>query len=71
MNDALKPGVELVAFASICSEAAQRHGDNWPAVERHIKKHVNALPEDQRARLKIEMDRVLRYRAPERNAKTQ
>jgi hypothetical protein len=75
MNDALndRPATspELLALATICNEAAQRYGDDWPAVERHIKKRVNALPTDQRKRLAHEMDRVLRYRAPDQGALTQ
>jgi hypothetical protein len=62
---------ELAVLASICREAAERHGDDWPAVERHVKMRVNALPSDQRQRLADEMDRVLRYRAPNRGMQTQ
>jgi len=64
------PPGELVAFATICTEAARRHGDDWHAVEKHIKKCVEALPEDQRQRIAREMDRVLRYRAPQVGAQT-
>ena len=46
MNDGPKPHTGLVALASICREAAGRHGDDWPAVESHIKKCVRDLPED-------------------------
>jgi hypothetical protein len=66
MNDRSNPATVLVSFATICREAAERHGDDWPAVERHIKKRFDALPTDQRERLKSEIDRVLRYRAPQR-----
>jgi len=62
---------ELAVLASICREAAERHGDNWPAIERHVKNRVRALPSDQRQRLADEMDRVLRYRAPDRGMQTQ
>jgi hypothetical protein len=65
-----RPPGELVAFATICTEAARRHGDDWPAVEKHIRKCVDALPEDQRLRLAREMDRVLRYVAPHGGAQT-
>jgi hypothetical protein len=71
MNDIPKPHVELIAFATICSEAARRHGDNWHAVEGHIRKCVDALPKDQRERLVSEMGRVLRYCAPGGNAPVQ
>jgi hypothetical protein len=66
MNDRSNPDPELVSFAIICREAAECHGDDWPAVERHIRRRFEALPTDQRERLKSEIDRVLRYRAPER-----
>ena len=62
---------ELAVLATICREAAERHGDDWPAIERHIKKRVRALPSEQRQRLAHEMDRVLRYRAPDRGTQTQ
>ena len=64
------PPGELVAFATICTEAARRHGDDWRAVEKHIKKCVEALPEEQRRCIAREMDRVLRYRAPQVGAQT-
>lgn len=75
MNDrltdrALEPA-EFAAFAIICREAASRHGDNWPAIERQIKRCFNALPTDQRECLVREIDRVLRYRAPDRGMQTQ
>jgi len=66
-----KPHAELAAFAAICSEAARCHGDNWPAISRHIKKRVDALPKDRRERLVNEMQRVLRYCAPRENARKQ
>jgi hypothetical protein len=62
---------DLAAFAAICSEATQRHGDNWPAVEQLIRERVGALPRDQRERLAAEIDRVLRYCAPDKGAQTQ
>ena len=62
---------ELAVLASICREAAECHGDDWPAVERHMKQRLDALPSDQRQRLAHEMDRVLRYRAPDRGMQTQ
>jgi hypothetical protein len=71
LPDRLMMSAEFVALATICREAAERHGDNWPAVERHIRKRVSALPNDQRQRLAHEMDRVLRYQAPDRGALTQ
>ena len=64
------PPGELVAFATICTEAARRHGDDWRAVEKHIKKCVEALPEEQRRCIAREMDRVLRYVAPPTGAQT-
>jgi hypothetical protein len=64
MNDDPSLPGELAALANICTEAARRHGDDWPAVERHIKESVSALPQDQRQRMAMEMDRVLRYRPP-------
>lgn len=71
MNDAPKQHDGLTAFAIICREAAKRHGDNWPAIEQDIRRQVDALPNDQRAQLAREMDRVLRYRAPNGNAPVQ
>lgn len=71
MNHVPKPHNELIAFATICGEAARQHGDDWDAVERHIRKCLDALPKDQRERLASEMDRVLRYRAPNGDAQTQ
>jgi len=63
--------VALFALANICRDAAQRHGDDWHAVEKHIKKCVDALPNEQRERLAREMGRVLRYYAPDARARTQ
>jgi hypothetical protein len=60
-----------MAFAAICNEAAQRHGDDWSAVEQHIRRRVFDLPEEQRQSLANQMDRVLRYCAPAAGAKTQ
>jgi hypothetical protein len=71
MNHSPKPHVELIAFATICREAALRHGDDWKAVDRHIRKCLAALPTDRRKHLAKEMDRVLRYRAPDGGARTQ
>jgi hypothetical protein len=71
MNDGPKQDVALTAFASICGEAAQQHGDDWPAVERHIKQCVEALPTDRRQRLASEVARGLRYCAPNGDAPTQ
>ena len=79
MNDRLDGGLsarsmgpaELTVLASICREAAECHGDNWPAVEGHIKKRFDALPTDQRQRLAREIDRVLRFQAPDRGMQTQ
>jgi len=71
MNKTLHPHRELLAFASICNEAANRHGDDWCAVEGHIKTVLHAMPKERRERLAREMDRVLRYIAPNRNAETQ
>ncbi|HLH11597.1 MAG TPA: hypothetical protein VKV77_06955 [Methylovirgula sp.] len=71
MNDTPELDPELLVFAAICSEAARRHGDDWRAVQRHIRKCVHALPLDQRERLASEMDRVLRYRAPDGGTRTQ
>jgi hypothetical protein len=69
MNDGLSERVvrptELAAFMTICREAAARHGDNWPAIEQHIKRRFATLPSEQRQRLAREIDRVLRYRAPD------
>jgi hypothetical protein len=62
---------ELTVLVSICREAAECHGDDWPSVEKHIRQSVNALPIDQRRRLAREMDRVLRYQAPDRGMQTQ
>jgi hypothetical protein len=67
MNDGQELNFELVAFATICSEAAQRHGDDWDAVQRHIRQRIGALPNDQRERLANEMARILRYCAPDRD----
>jgi hypothetical protein len=71
MNDSPRAPAELFALANICREAAQRHGDDWNAVKKHIKKCVDALPNDQRERLATEMGRVLSYYAPHANARTQ
>jgi hypothetical protein len=71
MNDRPEAHVELFALANICREAAERHGDNWSALETHIKRCFDALPKDQRARLVNEMGRVLRYYAPDANMRTQ
>jgi hypothetical protein len=71
MNETLQLHRELLAFASICNEAANRHGDDWCAVEGHIKTVLHAMPKERRERLAREMDRVLRYIAPNRNAETQ
>lgn len=71
MNETLQLHRELLAFASICNEAANRHGDDWCAVEGHIKTVLHAMPKERRERLAREMDRVLRYIAPNHNAETQ
>jgi hypothetical protein len=71
MNDGPRPDIELPAFASLCGEAALRHGDDWPAVERHIRKCVDALPTDRRLRLASEVERILRYCAPNGDSQTQ
>ena len=71
MNKTLQLHRELLAFASICNEAASRHGNDWCAVEGHIKTVLHAMPKERRERLAREMDRVLRYIAPNRNAETQ
>jgi len=71
MNRSPKPHDALIAFAVICREAAQRHGDDWQAINKHIKKCVDALPEDRRAQLASEVDRVMRYCAPTGGGKTQ
>jgi hypothetical protein len=62
---------ELLAFASICNEAASRYGDDWYAIEGHIKTVLHAMPKERRERLAREMDRVLRYIVPNRDAETQ
>jgi len=71
MNDVPDPATELVAFGTICVEATRRYGDDWHAVERHIRARIDALPQDQRARLAKEMDRILRYAALPMGARTQ
>jgi hypothetical protein len=71
MNETLQLHAELLAFASICNEAARRHGDDWYAIEGHIKTVLHAMPKERRERLAKEMDRVLRYIAPNRDAETQ
>lgn len=71
MNDAPELHPDLIALAAICSEAAQCHGNNWHAVEKHIRKCVHSLPKDQRERLASEMDRVFRYCAPDGGGLTQ
>jgi hypothetical protein len=71
MNKTLQLHRELLAFASISNEAANRHGDDWCAVEGHIKTVLHAMPKERRERLAREMDRVLRYIAPNHNAETQ
>ena len=71
MNETLHPHPELLVFASICNEAASRHGDDWCAVEGHIKTVLHAMPQERRERLAKEMDRVLRYIAPHRSGGTQ
>jgi hypothetical protein len=71
MNETLQLHPELLAFASVCNEAASRHGNDWCAVEGHIKTVLHAMPKERRERLAQEMDRVLRYIAPNRNAETQ
>ena len=71
MNKTLQLHRELLAFASICNEAANRHGHDWCAVVGHIKTVLHAMPKERRERLAREMDRVLRYIAPNRNAETQ
>jgi hypothetical protein len=71
MNDISRVHPALVALAAICSEAAQRHGDDWHAVERHVRRCVRSLPKDQRESLASEMDRVLRYCAPDGGRQTQ
>jgi hypothetical protein len=71
MNETLRLHPELLAFASICDEAARRHGDDWYAIEGHIKAFLHAMPRERRERLAKEMDRVLRYIAPHRGAGTQ
>lgn len=70
-NDTPDANSDLVVFASICAEATARHGDDWPAVERHIKERVDALPLEQRERLAGEVARVLGFRAPDAGSKTQ
>ena len=50
---------------------ARRHGDDWYAIEGHIKTVLHAMPKERRERLAREMDRVLRYIAPDRDAETQ
>ena len=49
----------------------ERHGDDWYAIEGHIKTVLHAMPKQRRERLAKEMDRVLRYIAPNRDAETQ
>jgi hypothetical protein len=71
MNERFTLPQELIAFATLCREAARRHGDDWRAVERLIKKSLDALPEDQRQRLTSELDRVLRFRAPDADPRMQ
>ena len=71
MNDNPEAHVVLFALANICRDAARRHGDDWRAVKKHIKSRVEALPNEQRKRLAREMGRVLRYCAPNANARTQ
>jgi len=71
MNDTGIPNSALAAFATVCTEAARRHGDDFSAVRRQIKAYVDGLPEDQRALLAGEMVRVLRYRAPDSGSPTQ
>lgn len=71
MNDTPQAHVELIALATICREAARRHGDDWNAIEKHVKCCVDALPQDQRERLASAMGRVLRYCAPDASAQTQ
>lgn len=68
MNHLVAPPADLAALAAICSEAAQRHGDNWGAVKRHIEERVVLLPKDQRERLAANIQQVLRYCCPEGNS---
>lgn len=71
MNETLQLDPDLLAFASICNEAASRYGDDWWAVDGHIRTLLHAMPTERRERLAREVDRVLRYVAPTRDAGTQ
>ncbi len=70
-NNSPKAAPDLVAFAAICSEAAERHGDDWAAVEKHIKDRIEELPLEQREKLAAEFARVLGFRASDDGFKTQ
>jgi hypothetical protein len=61
----------LVTLALICTEAANYHGDNWLTIEASVRERLQALPDDQRRRINAEIDRILRYRAPDACTSTQ
>ena len=75
MNDARAKSfnhvsADLVLLGGILTEAAQLHGDNWEAVERHIREKIADLPAEQQERLAEEMKRILRFSGPPEDQQT-
>jgi len=50
---------------SLCLEAAELFGNDWQAINRHISEQLDKLVEPERARLSVEVDRILRFQVPE------
>jgi hypothetical protein len=53
---------------SLCTEAAEMFGNDWSAVNLHITRKLETLVDPERAELRAEVERILRYQPPDASA---
>ncbi|GAC1327735.1 MAG: hypothetical protein NVSMB26_01980 [Beijerinckiaceae bacterium] len=54
----------LITMQELCLEAVRRRGTDIEAIERYVRDRIDAMGEGDRVRLRQEIARVLRFRAP-------
>ena len=53
---------------ALCIEAAEMFGNDWSAVNLHITRKLETLVDPERAELRAEVERILRYQPPDASA---
>jgi hypothetical protein len=61
----------IATLTDICTDAARRYGDDWQAIEKHIRTRIETLSTSDRDALGEAIERILRYHAPHGGAATQ